>query len=58
MENKKGAKNDNMIKPYNILTRQSETQTKSENNEKRKKNQNRSSMQLNKQTAARIAHTF
>jgi len=29
--------NDNMIKPYNILTRQSETQTKSENNEKRKK---------------------
>jgi len=29
--------NDNMIKPYNILTRQSETQTKSENNDKRKK---------------------
>jgi len=57
MENKKGAKNDNMIKPYNILTRQSETQIKPENNEKRK-NQNRSSMQLNKQTAARIAHTF
>jgi len=26
-----------MIKPYNILTRQSETQTKPENNEKRKK---------------------
>jgi len=50
--------NDNMIKPYNMLTRQSETQTRPDNNEKRKKNRNRSSMQLNKQTAARIAHTF
>jgi len=48
--------NDNMIKLYNMLTTQSETQTRPENNEKRKKN--RSSMQLNKQTAARIAHTF
>jgi len=46
-----------MIKPYNMLTRQSETQTRPENNEKRK-NQNRSSMHLNKQTAARIADTF
>ena len=26
-----------MIKPYNILTKQSETQTKQKNNEKRKK---------------------
>ena len=28
---------DNMIKPYNMLTRQSETQIRPENNEKRKK---------------------